>query len=95
MRKRARVDHNQAEVVFALRTAGAFVQSLATVGDGCPDLLVGFQGETYLMEIKDGRKPPSARKLTEDEGRWHERWKGGACAVVKSQIEALEMIGAM
>jgi hypothetical protein len=71
------------------------VQSLATVGDGCPDLLVGYQGATYLMEVKDGRKPPSARKLTEDEAAWHERWRGGECAVVKSQVEALKMIGAM
>ena len=36
-----RVDRNHSEIVDALRQAGASVQSLVKVGDGCPDLLVG------------------------------------------------------
>ena len=62
--RRAKVDDNQPEIVKALRGIGAFVQSLASVGQGTPDLLVGFRGLWHLREVKDGDKPPSARKLT-------------------------------
>ena len=67
MRRAARTDANQAEIVAALRKAGASVTSLAGVADGCPDLLVGRAGQTLLMEVKDGTKKPSDRKLTPDQ----------------------------
>jgi hypothetical protein len=52
MRFAARVDKNQSEIVSALRAAGAFVWII-----GLPvDLLVGFDGQTYLVEVKDGSK---------------------------------------
>ena len=89
----AKIDANQEAVVTALRTAGATVQSLASVGKGVPDLLVGYKGQTLLMEIKDGFKAPSARLLTEDQLRWHHNWKGGALAVVDNPDAALRMIG--
>jgi len=91
----AKIDANQMQVVIALRAAGATVQSLAGVGKGVPDLLVGYQGQTLLLEIKDGRKPLSARLLTEDQLRWHGSWKGGALAVVDSPDAALRMIGVL
>jgi arginine repressor len=95
MRRAARVDDNQAEIVAALRAAGCTVQSLAAVGRGCPDLLVGRTRSTgtqrnYLLEIKDGAKPPSRRKLTPDEQAWHAAWRGQV-AVVESVDEALEV----
>lgn len=76
MRRKARVDANQGEVVAGFRCAGATVQSLAPVGDGCPDLLIGFRGRNYLVEVKDGSKPPSARGLTRDQMEWVEGWRG-------------------
>ena len=88
-----RTDGNQAEIVRALRSAGATVQTLHTVGKGCPDLVVGFRGSNYLLEIKDFRKPPSGRRLTEDETRWHAIWNGQV-TVVKDIDEALAAIGA-
>jgi len=91
----AKVDANHESVVIALRAAGASVQSLAGVGNGVPDLLVGYQGKTLLMEIKDGKKPPSARLLTEDQLRWHREWNGGALAVVDGPDAALRMIGVL
>ena len=89
----AKIDANHEAVVLALRAIGATVQSLAGVGKGVPDLLVGFQNQTILMEIKDGNKSPSARLLTEDQLRWHGSWNGGALAVVDSPNAALRMIG--
>ena len=91
----ARIDANHEQVVSALRAAGASVQSLAGVGKGVPDLLVGFQGKTLLIEIKDGRKTPSERRLSDDQVRWHGAWRGGPLAIVDGVDAALRMLGVM
>jgi Holliday junction resolvase len=93
MRRAAKVDANQKDIVDALRKAGASVQSLAMIGKGVPDLLVGFQNQTLLMEIKDGNKTPSQRLLTEDQMKWLKHWKGGAVSVVDSVDAALIALG--
>ncbi len=95
MRRAARVDANHEQVVVALQAAGATVQSLAAVGQGVPDLLVGFQGKTLLMEIKDGKKPPSARRLTEQQLVWHGAWRGGPVSVVDGPDAALRALGVL
>ena len=53
MRRAARVDRNQAEIAAALRNVGATVQSLAAIGEGVPDLMIGHNQHTYLFEVKD------------------------------------------
>lgn len=88
MRRQAKADGNQVEIVKALRDIGATVQHLHTIGKGCPDILVGYRGVNYLMEIKDGSKPPSKRKLTKDEQAWFNEWKGSVI-VVESIEDAL------
>ena len=95
MRRAAKIDANHVQVVLALEAAGATVQSLAAVGQGVPDLLVGFQGKTLLMEIKDGKKSPSHRKLTEQQLAWHGAWLGGPLAVVDGPDAALRMLGVL
>jgi hypothetical protein len=92
MRRHGRVDANQTAIVKALRQTGATVQSLADIGKGCPDLLVGYRGTTYLLEVKDGSKPPSARLLTPDEGAWMAAWRGGPLHIVASVDEALDTV---
>lgn len=76
MRIRAKIDANQNAIVHDLRKVGASVQSLATIGNGCPDLLVGWNGKNYLFEVKDPLQPPSKRRLTEDELTWRIGWTG-------------------
>jgi hypothetical protein len=93
MRRAARVDANQPAIVEALRKVGATVQPLHTVGQGCPDLLVGYAGHNHVLELKDGSKPPSRRKLTADELEWHDSWRGRVF-VVHDISEALIAIGA-
>ena len=92
MRRAAKVDDNQSEIVRVLRSAGCSVQILSAVGKGCPDIAVGRAGHNYLLEIKDGNKVPSAQKLTEHEQQWHDKWRGSV-AVVKTAQEALEAVG--
>jgi hypothetical protein len=91
MRRAAKVDANQAEIIAALRKIGASVQPLHAVGAGCPDLAVGWRGMTSLLEIKDGSKPPSARKLTPDQVKWHAEWRGHV-AVVETVEQAIEAV---
>lgn len=88
MRHHPRLDANHKEVADALRKVGCTVQSLASVGRGCPDLLVGFRRRNVLMEVKDGKKPPSRRALTPEEVHWHEWWMGQT-VVVESPEQAV------
>lgn len=92
-RRMKRVDSNHSEIVKGLRAVGATVRSTAMVGKGFPDIAVGFRRKTFLMEIKDGDKSPSARKLTIYEKHFHGTWQGQMC-VVNSLDEALKAIGA-
>jgi hypothetical protein len=80
----AKVDANQAAIVQALRTLGCSVQSLAAQGSGVPDLLVGIRGKNYLVEVKDGAKAPSARKLTQDQVAWHAAWQGHPVDIIET-----------
>lgn len=100
MRRAAKTDANQANIVGALLRCGARVQSLAAIGKGCPDLLVGINSPTagkslVLMEIKDGAKVPSARKLTADQIEWHAQWAGWPVHVVESVEQALAVLAGM
>ena len=87
MRRAARTDANQPEIVRALRDAHCSVQILAAVGQGVPDLLVGRGARNYLLEIKI-----RGGKLTPDQVAWHREWRG--CAqIVRTPSEALAAVG--
>jgi len=93
MRRAARVDSNQWNIVDALRKAGAKVTLLHQVGGGCPDVLVTRKDKSFaLLEIKDGEKPPSARKLTPDEQAWHDAHEGSPVYVITSVDDALHVL---
>ena len=78
-----RTDANQGEIINALKgVPGVSVQSLASVGDGCPDLLVGAQGQTFLVEVKNGSMVPSRRTFTDDQRTWIGSWQGSAVVVL-------------
>lgn len=76
MRKAARIDDNQNQLVRNLRAIGASVKVLSMVGKGFPDIAVGWNGNNYLFEIKDPNKVPSKRKLTPDEQVFFDTWSG-------------------
>jgi len=88
MRHAARVDANKDQIVSALRAAGAYVWDLKLP----VDLLVGYNGYTILMEIKDGNKPPSQRKLTKLQQEFFESWTGASLAIVDSPEAALRIL---
>jgi hypothetical protein len=90
----ARVDANQKKIVAALRGYGCAVQHLHEVGRGCPDLVIGCRTRDGFLrvgfvEIKDGSKPPSARKKTPDQIKWWDEWQGAPMALVTDVDGAL------
>ena len=86
-------DANQKAIVKALRQAGASVLIISEIGHGAPDLLVGHQGKNILVEVKDGAKPPSARRLTSAEDNFAQLWRGDPVRIVKSVTDALLLVG--
>lgn len=95
MRRAPKKDANHAEIVRAFTEAGCWVLDLAAVGQGCPDLLVHGPVHPWhlvLIEIKDGSKPPSARKLTPDQIKFHAGCNA-PLVVVTNVKEALEAVG--
>lgn len=94
MRARPRLDANHNDIVKALRAVGASVQSLASVGGGCPDILVGVRKVNAVFEIKDGTQSPSRRALTDDEKDWHAAWRG-TVYVIESVEQALQVVASL
>lgn len=94
MRRAAKVDGNQAEIVAALRKVGATVQPLHAVGAGCPDLLIGYRGRNWLIEVKDCSASNTDRKLRPAQVEWHGGWKGHV-ATAETIGAALAVIGAI
>lgn len=90
-----RRDDNHTEVRDTLRKVpGMVVADTADLGDGFPDLCVGWMGHIYLLEIKDGDKPPSKQKLTPDEKKFFKKWEGFKVFKVNSFEQALEILQA-
>ena len=91
MRRAAKVDANQADIVQALRRVGAYVQDTSRVAGGYPDLTVGFRGKTVLIEVK---RPGGQieKKLTEHQREWISRWCGGKVWLVSTPEEAIQAL---
>lgn len=88
-RRNPRRDENEPEIVDALKQAGALVERVN--GAGIPDLLVGYRGVLYLLEVKTlkGRLKPA--QIT-----FLEAWAGyPTISIVKTVDEALRAIGAI
>lgn len=93
MRRAAKVDRNQGEIVEALRAAGASVWVI-----GLPvDLLVGKNGVTALVEVKSlvGKRKPKAAGYTELQLDFMATWRGGAVATVTDVDSALRVVAVM
>ena len=90
MRRAARRDDNEKDIIQAMRTEGAYVKVIND--EGLFDLLVNHRGETMLIEVKDGSKPPSARRLTEAEQKFHHEWPGSDLYIINSVEEALALL---
>lgn len=95
MRRAAKIDRNQPEIVKALRAVGAKVMPMHFVGNGFPDLLVNYKGRLLLLEVKDGELSPCRKKLTEDERDFHAEFNlpGQVVFTVESVDDAFRVCG--
>jgi hypothetical protein len=84
----ARRDENEPDIVKALRAFGASVEFIGR--KGVPDLLVGFKGEDFKLEVKMPGKP-----LRDEQEVWHSTWRGRKPVVVENPEQALRAIGAL
>lgn len=87
-----RVDDNQKQIVNQLRQLGATVRHLHMVGDGLPDIVVGYRKKNFLIEIKDFKKTKSQKKLTEDEQEFFNTWKGQV-DICETLDEIIKVVG--
>ena len=89
--KRKDANHN-AVADYLLGIGWSFLDTSA-LGRGFPDGVAGCLGFACLVEIKDGDKPPSKRKLTDDEIRVRALWRG-PYIVATSPEDAAEQLEA-
>lgn len=83
-----RVDANQTQVISALKAAGFGVEVLSKP----VDLLVDARGKWCLLEVKDGKKPKSAQKLTPDQAEFFVKYSHAPLFVVDSPEAALSVV---
>ena len=91
MRRNARIDRNQNEIVLFIRNYGGTVLITSQLKN-CFDILVGYAGHNIIMEIKDGLLPPSKQKLTKGEYNFRDTWKGGYYHIVRSVNECEQIL---
>jgi hypothetical protein len=94
MRRIAASDGNQPDIVKALRAVGASVATCQAVGKGFPDLVVGYAGQNFMLEIKDPAQPRHRHELTPVQVKFHAEWQGQIVKVFTVK-EALQAIGAL
>ena len=83
-----RVDENQKTIVHTFIALGASVIDLSRVGQGTPDLAIGYKGKTVFVEVKSSEKAP----YTEPQIKFMQNWRGGAVSRVDSVDAAIRLI---
>lgn len=84
----AKRDKNEKPIIQALLGVGASVVQVSSKGQ--PDLLVGYAGEDWKLEVK-----MPGEQLTDDQVNWWATWSGRRPVIVTNPEEALRAIGAI
>ena len=85
MPRNNRRDANEPEIIAYFKSVGASVLCIDDV-----DLIVGFCGRNYLVEVKKHKMPGMDRKsydLNPRQVKIHEEWRGQIC-VVRDVVDA-------
>lgn len=85
LRRNSKVDANQKTFVVALRKIGASVAITSHIGNGFPDLVVGYKDRNYMIEVKTARG-----RLTDEQLVFASRWRGQY--VVCRDLEDLALV---
>jgi len=90
MRHKARKDANQNIIVNALRKAGVKVRILDA--RDLPDLLCSYQGKISLLEVKDGSRKPSERRLRPGQQDFFDEWSDSPVFKVETLADAFSAL---
>ena len=96
MKYGAKKDANHHEVASALEAIGVSVIDTSGLGGGFPDFILGFRGDTLLMELKNPKTSYGRRGLNPNQLKWKASWTGGPYAVVdgvEAAIRAVTVLG--
>lgn len=88
-RRAARTDDNQKEIVDIFRKLGWYVLIVSQLKNCC-DIIVSKNGRTVAVEIKDGSKIESKRRLTDGEQKFKQEWQG-EYALIESLEDVQEL----
>lgn len=95
MKLRAKVDSNQPQIVSVFRKMGCSVAHTHQIGKGFPDIVISLKtksgSKTLAVEIKDGDKVKSARKLTYQETIFHEYWQD-EIPIIETVEDAINLV---
>ena len=83
-----KVDANHSIIVKTLRDLGCSVFDTSRVGGGFPDIVVGRNNKTILVEIKASEKA----KYTTAQELFMMNWKGSAVARIDSVDAAVRLV---
>lgn len=83
-------DANKDQVVALMQKLGIATLDLKEPAD----LLIAKRFITVVVEIKDGEKDPSKRRLTTNERKFYDRWPG-LYAVVENDQDVLDLHDSM
>jgi rhamnose utilization protein RhaD (predicted bifunctional aldolase and dehydrogenase) len=83
-----RVDANQKQIIHTFIALGASVLNLSRVGEGCPDILIGYKNQSVLCEIKANE----LKRYTEPQIKFMQNWRGGAVSRIDSVDAAIRLI---
>ncbi len=90
LRQAAKKDRNHQIIVAALRKAGVKVRNLNE--RDLPDLLCGYAGQIVLLEIKDGKRKPSERRLRPGQQAFFDEWTGYPIFKVENIADAFSAL---
>jgi hypothetical protein len=93
MRRAAKTDTTQAPIIAMLRANGMTVKDCSAVGQGFPDLMVGFRGGWFAIETKSDPRISHrvSEPLTAAQRVFHTTWAGDI-GVVQSPEEAVQWV---
>jgi rhamnose utilization protein RhaD (predicted bifunctional aldolase and dehydrogenase) len=83
-----RVDENHKLIKHTFIALGASVLDLSRVGQGCPDLLIGYKNKSVFVEVKSSNKA----HFTEHQLKFINSWRGGAISRIDTVDGAIKLI---
>ena len=83
-----RVDENQKQIIHTFIALGASVLNLSRVGEGCPDILIGYKNVSCLVEIKRNEQS----RYTDSQVKFMQNWRGGPVSRIDSVDAAIRLI---